>query len=72
MGTKSLREIVIRTVEVTDEKKIVIGAAALKGLEDRRGLRETLQGIRREDPEIWREICLEAGAAAVAAIAREA
>jgi hypothetical protein len=65
MSTEKLRTIVIREVEVTDEKKIAIGAAALKGLEDRRGLRETLQGIRREDPELWREICLEAGTAAL-------
>lgn len=45
-----------------------VGEAALKGLMDRRGLREPLQGIKYEDPDIWSEIIAEAGEAAISAM----
>lgn len=44
---------------MTDEEKIELGEAALKGLLDRGGIKHPLQACRDEDPEIWREILIE-------------
>ncbi len=55
-----------------DAALIEIGRAALRGLEDRRGLRETIQEIRREDQATFQDMCLEAGRAAVAEMKKNA
>lgn len=51
-----------------EEKIIEIGDAALAGLLDRKGVKNVLQDIKYNDPDIWREICLEAGSSALDAL----
>ncbi len=51
---------------MSDDLRERVGEAALKGLLDRRGLREPLQEIKRDDPEVWSEIVAEAADAALA------
>jgi hypothetical protein len=46
-------------MDATD--RYILGEVAIQGLMDRRGLREPLQGIKYDDPQIWDEILQEMG-----------